>query len=231
MNDFRNYESHNIKFYKSLEDDDINFIKKYIDNPKVFLEFGSYDAGDAVFLRNNFKNTKIYSIEACPIRYNIIKNIENLFDLNVFNYAVCDSDGFIDFYQVEDPNVFDNEKQYGSSGSINKKTNTYKDTYKHLKELNPITVACTRIDTFCKNNKITNIDYMHVDTEGAELKVIFGFGDIRPKLLRLEIFYGKEYYGESAYDKLEIDNLLNNMNYTKIKETQSDELWIYSKII
>ena len=231
MGDYRNYESNGIKFYKSLNTTDIDIIKKYVINPKIILEFGSYDAGDSVFLKNNFPNSIIYSIEACPERYSVIKKIEKLFNLNVFNYAVCDVDGVIEFYQVQDPNVMDHNKKYGSSGSINKKTNFYKETFDHVKELNSISIPSIRIDTFCKNNKITNIDYMHIDTEGAELKVLSGFGNIRPKLLRLENCYGKKYYGEFAYEEPELNSILTNMNYKKIEEgfTGSDGLYVYDK--
>jgi len=231
MHDYRNYELNKIKFYKSLNIDDINIIKKYVTDPKIFIEFGSYDAGDAVFLKNNFTNTTIYSIEACPERYSIIKKIEKLFNLNIFNYAVCDIDGFINFNQVYDPNVMDHNKKYGSSGSINKKTNFYKNNYNHLQELNSISVPSIRIDTFCKNNKINNIDYIHIDTEGAELKVLSGFGQIRPKLLRLEICYGKKYYGEFAYEQSELNDMLISMNYTEIKQefNKSDGFYVYNK--
>jgi FkbM family methyltransferase len=229
MVDYRNYESNGVKFYKSLDIKDIKIIKKYTPNPKVFIEFGSYDAGDGVFLKKNFPDTKVYSIEACPERYSVIKKIEKLFDLNVFNYSVYDNDGVIDFYQVQDPNVMDHDKKYGSSGSINKKTNFYKKTYDHIEELNSISVPSIRIDTFCKNNKIDSIDYMHIDTEGAEFKVLSGFGIIRPKILRLENCYGKKYYGEFAYEENELVNILSSMNYKKIEEgsTESDVLYVY----
>ena len=72
---------------------------------------------------------------------------------------------------------------------------------------------------------------MHIDTEGAELKVLSGFGIIRPKILRLENCYGKKYYGEFAYEENELVNILNSMNYKKIEEgsTGSDALYVYGE--
>jgi FkbM family methyltransferase len=230
MGDFRNYEINNLKLYKSLEAKDIKILSKYIGEVNTIIEFGSYDAGDGCYLKSNFPNANVYSIEACPERFSTIKKIENICGIKSFNYAVCDYDGFINFYQVFDENVLDHPKKYGSSGSINKKTNFYKTTFDHVKENTPISVPCITIQTFCKNNKISSVDYMHIDTEGAELKVLSGFGNIRPKILRLENCYGKKYYGEDAYDAPELDIFLSNMNYTELKEgtTGDSGLYIYN---
>jgi FkbM family methyltransferase len=231
MIDFRNYKIQNFKLYKSLEDKDINIIKKYIPKPKNIIEFGSYDGGDGIFLKNNFPNADVFSIEACPDRYLNIKELEKIFKINVFNYAIADYDGIIEFYQVHDENVVDNIKKIGSSGSINKKTNLYKTQFKHLTELSPISVNCITIQTFCNINNIKEIDYMHIDTEGAEHKVLLGFANIRPKIIRLENCYDKNYYGENAYSITELNKLLFDMGYSEIIEgkTPDSGLYLYDK--
>lgn len=115
MVEFRNYMVKGHKFYKS--DFNVEWIRKYLKElPKVILEFGSYDGGDGVFYKETFPSSEVFSIEACKERYDLIKPLESAFNIRAFNYAICEYDGFIDFYAVKDPNVMDCKEQFGSSG-------------------------------------------------------------------------------------------------------------------
>lgn len=229
MRDYRNYEVDGVKMYKS--DFNISWIKEHLNRePKVILEFGSYDGGDGVFYKKSFPDAEVYSIEACEERFKVIQKLESKFGIKTFNYAVCDYDGFIDFYQVKDPNVMDHDDKFGSSGSINKRTDLYKQTFTHIDEQAPVKTPCIRIDTFCKENGIGQIDFLHVDVEGAELKVVEGFGDMRPSILWMETYLGKEYYGENAYDTSELDNYLKNIGYEFILRNGADSLYAYKDL-
>tara|TARA_R110002124_G_scaffold238008_1_gene403269 strand:- start:1578 stop:2324 length:747 start_codon:yes stop_codon:yes gene_type:complete len=216
MQDFRNYESQGRKFYKSLSEKDLNIIRKYVPEPKVIMEFGSCDGGDGIYLKNNFPKAEVYSIEACPERFKIVSQLEEPFGLHVSNYAVSDVNGVATFYQSTDQNQMDSDGQYSGQGSLNKKTDLYKNSYPNITELEPISVNTITVKTFCVNNKINHVDYMHIDVEGAELKVISGFGDMRPKLIKVEVVLGKDMYGEFAYDQEELKDTLTDMNYTQV---------------
>ena len=113
--DFRNFQINDLKVYRS--NFDLDWFQKHLKrNPETIIEFGSYDGGDGLFYKNNYPECNIYSIEACPKRFQIVKKLEHEYKINVFNYAVCDIDGHINFYQVHDENVLDSEEKYGSSG-------------------------------------------------------------------------------------------------------------------
>lgn len=229
MGDFRNYEVNGVKLYKS--DFNTEWINKYLgSDPKVIIEFGSYDGGDGVFYKNTFPNSEVYSIEACDERFKVIKPLEDKFNIHVYNYAVCEYDGFIDFYSVKDPNVMDHDEFYGSSGSLNKRTDLYKNTFKHINEQIPKSVPCTRLDTFCKNNNIEHVDFLHVDVEGAEHRVVKGFGDLRPSILWMETYLSKDYYGENAYVTSELHELVLSMGYFIAEQTNTDTLYILKNI-
>ena len=95
------------------------------------------------------------------------EELEKKFGLHTFNYAVCDYDVTIDFFQVKDLNVMDHKGKFGSSGSINKRIDLYKNKFSHIEEQSPVNTPCIRLDTFCKHNNIDHIDFLHVDVEGA----------------------------------------------------------------
>lgn len=228
MSEFRNYQVNGVKLYKS--DFNIEWIDKYLGKiPSVIVEFGSYDGGDGAFYKQTYPESKVFSIEGCEERYNIIKKYEKLLGIDVSNFAVCEYDGFIEFYSVKDPNVMDHKDNYGSSGSINQRTDLYKKKFSHISEQKSKKVPCIRLDTFCKSKNIEHIDFLHVDVEGAEHRVIKGFGDIRPSILWMETYLGKEYYGENAYITSDLHKMVIDMGYEIVENTDTDTLYILKK--
>jgi FkbM family methyltransferase len=228
MGDYRNYEVKGVKMYKSGFNE--TWFNHYLSNPpEVIVEFGSYDCGDGVYYKNLFPNAEVYSIEACPERYNVVKENGSKFGIKTFNYAVTDSIGEVDFYQVKDPNVMDNKDYYGSSGSINQRTDFYKKTFDHVKEQTPIKVPSITLEKFCNDNNIKHIDFLHLDVEGAEQKVVSGFGDIKPELLWLEVYLGKKYYGDGAYETDSLFNELKSIGYELLRTEGADALFRLKK--
>jgi hypothetical protein len=67
---------------------------------------------------------------------------------------------------------------------------------------------------------------MHIDVEGAEHRVMEGLGSLRPSMLWMETYLGKDYYGEYAYDVLELNNLVLSMGYKVAEATGSDTLYV-----
>ena len=197
--------------------------------PKTILEFGSYDGGDGAYYKEKFPESRVVSIEACIERFNTIKEYNDKIGIEIHNYAVCDYNGYIEFYKVKDPNVMDHSDGYGSSGSINQRTDAYKRQFSHIKEQEPIQTKCIRLDSFCIENKIESIDFLHVDVEGAEHKVVKGFGELRPSILWMETHLGKAYYGENAYDVSELDAELFSMGYEIKERLAADTLYVLKK--
>jgi len=206
---------------------DLKWVNKYLGrNPEVIIEFGSYDGGDGVRFKQTYPDADVYSLEGCENRFNIIKNynVEET-GVKLFNYAVSDIDGEIDFYPMTDSN--DKESNvYGGSGSILKATDKYKKTFNHLKHLEPVKVQSIRIDTFCEMHNITNIDILHIDAEGGDLIALKSIGKLRPKLVFLEKGYGKDWYGPKAYSDNEILDFLSPLGYTIKEDTNIDGLYV-----
>lgn len=80
-----------------------------------------------------------------------------------------------------------------------------------------------RIDEYCYLNNIFSIDLAHIDVEGAEMDVIEGMGNIRPKLLYIETqrdFFLNTPSIENIHDRL------LDMGYELILDLISDRLYI-----
>ena len=197
---------------------DIDIIKNACgDNITNILEFGSYDGGDGIRYKYYFPNANVFSIEASPNCFNNIKFLEQ-YDLNVFNYAINDYDGFIDFYETYD---IDN-KNYAPCGSINKDLISFKGSFPEhdLVIKKKFKIECIRIDTFCNKLNIEYIDLIHIDTEGSELNVLNSFGKIRPKLIYIEV-------KSDTHDFTSIiKNKLNELKYVYVSSVGSDQIWV-----
>lgn len=193
-------------------------------DPKVIIEFGSYDGGDGARLKLQYPGARVISIEADPIRHRMIEkmNSELRIGLEVVNCAVSNFDGEAEFYQTIDPN--EKEWKVGGSGSLHRKTQKYKEIYSHLVEVAPIRVQCRTLRTLCDELSTGEIDLLHVDVEGAEMKVIEGMSNLRPKTIFLEKHLGEEMY-EGAYDWEEMKNCLIALGYKFLAETHSDAIF------
>lgn len=225
------YELHEALKLASMQDHEIlhssfnaNWIKECNINPKVILDIGSYDGGDAIRLKHKFPEANVYSFEGDPARINLIEKYIKKFDVNFIPLAVSDHNGESQFYQS-----FVDGQALGQ-GSLLKHTDLYKSIYPHIKqEQDPITVKCISIDSFCKENKIDEVDVAHIDVEGAEWYVLNGMGSIKPKMIFLETIINKGekrgWLGSFSADK-DIHDMLTEMGYSLIKDIISDRLYI-----
>ena len=79
-----------------------------------------------------------------------------------------------------------------------------------------IKIKCNTLNTILDTHKISSIDFLNIDVEGAELNVIKGidFKKYKPKLISIE---NNELF-INDYINSEIFKILSNNNYTYINK-------------
>jgi FkbM family methyltransferase len=210
-----------VYYYKNrmyMRDEEFNlkwfelFLKE---EPKVIFDFGSFDGGDSLYYKLFLPNCDIYSIEAVPELYEKQKHLEQ-YGIKIFNYAIYNKTGEIEFYPF-----FNNEKKCGASGSILKvKESLSKNFGKKIK------VRAITIEDFCYIYNIENIDYMHIDVEGVTREVFEGIGNIRPKMLWIEIHNViSRYYGATTVKQLH-EILIDKLKYELKFKGSSNSLYV-----
>ena len=73
------------------------------------------------------------------------------------------------------------------------------------------TVECDTIDSSLKSLNIDSLDYLKIDTQGAELEILKGLGDYRPLLIKCEVQVYPMYKNVPVWT--ELLNYLSNLNY------------------
>jgi len=158
-------------------------IKKILNSVKIILDIGANVGEISIYLSKMYQNSKIYSIE--PSKRNLLifkKNLDDQFDecsnITIIEKAVCDYNGKIDI-----TSSLNAANTIMINHELNRTLKSYdKKIIDHVEEVDAIT-----LNELCKQNHITEIDFMKVDIEGAEPLLTPSILDLKPRLIFIEI--------------------------------------------
>jgi FkbM family methyltransferase len=160
-------------------------LRRYFSSKDVLTIFdiGACEGEDSIRYARLFPNSRIFSFE--PVPGNFQKMSDNLKNFNVrsvscFREAMSDKEGEAVFYVSSGhPDTMEKNKDwdYGNKSSSLLLPDKLKDTHAWLKFEKQINVKTNTIKNFCLENNIHEIDYIHMDVQGAELKVLQGAGE------------------------------------------------------
>ena len=172
--------------------------------------------GEDIFIRRFFKNTRngFYVDIGCyhPIKgsltYYLFKKGWNGLNIDLSKVS-------IDLFKIARPkdyNVnaaitdFDGDTIYYENGAINQQNSLISNNQKKQ-----IKIKAYKLETLLNNLNITNVDFLNVDVEGNDFKVIsnFNFSKFRPKLISIE----QNIYNSEELLKLDCHKLLTKNNY------------------
>lgn len=171
------------------------------ENP-VILEAGMFYGEDTLLFKKQWPDSTIYGFEAHPKHFkNALKRLGNQKGVFLYKKALFDHVGTITFYC--------SDLQSGASSVLedNKKNveNVFNDPPEQLSYLDkPVEVECTTIDHWAGERNISKIDYIWLDTEGAELYILQNALSILPsvKVLSLEANFQEFRKGMTKFQDL-----------------------------
>jgi FkbM family methyltransferase len=139
---------------------------------KVFFDVGANNGFTSVPVAMNNKEFSVYAFEPTP---EMIEQIESKI-IGLDNYflttkAVSNYEGKATFRVA-------GHADWGCSSLLefSEKSKTEWPGRTDFDVTNEIEVDVIRLDKFIEENKITKIDYLHIDTQGSDLKVLEGLG-------------------------------------------------------
>ena len=156
------------RYYKYFEPDyelnNINFLNNYLKPGMVVIDVGAHIGLLSSIIAQKVGNAgKVYAFEPTPSTFGLLQKtiaINNQTDVIVpIRKAVSDKSGATTFY------ITDRPAQNSNSLSDYKRGNS---------EEYGIDVELVSIDDFIETNKLSRIDLLKIDAEGAELSVLKG---------------------------------------------------------
>ena len=203
--------------------------------PKVIFDIGACEGEDSIRYSFLFKTATIYSFEPLPDNYNKCLNNFAKFTNNrirSFQLALSSSDGSAKFY-VSSGNpdgVIQSDWDYGNKSSSLYPPDTSYKQFEWLKFEKQIEVKTQTISSFCLDQSIQKIDFIHMDVQGAELDVLKGIGSILNTItaIWLEVENISMYEGQPL--KNDIEEFMKRSKFVKIVDTalgdSGDQLYI-----
>ena len=190
------------------------------DDP-VIVEIGSHYGEDTMRFLETFKDLKIYCFEPDPRNIMIFKKHVNNKKIELFEYALSDREGTMDFYLSHDnkidsvPEKYDwisledySKKRLSNSGSSSLKKG-------YSKNFQKIQVRTRRFDNWTVENYNGPIDLVWMDVQGAERDVLNGMGSTIKNIKFIWMEYGEKFY-QDAMDRQESITLMDSLGFIEV---------------
>lgn len=234
MMDLVSYLSEPLPFDKEID--------KYIHDNKslVILEVGACEGEDTIKIRRKFPKALYHAFEPLPANIQQLnKNLKKykISGVQVHQLALSDQDDVAEFYVSSGhPDDLPKTKDwdYGNKSSSLLPPEKLK-SHTWLRFDGRIMVETKRLDSFCRDKNIINIDFIYMDVQGAELMVLEGAGKLLKniKVIWLEA-EAVELYKNQPLNK-DVENFMQDKGFIKIIDTvtdiSGDQLYINTEMV
>jgi FkbM family methyltransferase len=188
---------------------------------KCILDVGSWHLKQSMEFLNAFPDAQVHAFEPAPDNFNLCKNTHMYMDpqnrdrLKVYNVALGDVNGTIDFYVIDDTK---GDSNAGAASKFKFKPGMNGSFYNQNWIQKQVTVSQYRLDDFVPKYINMPVDILWIDVQGAEL---FAFKGAERTLKDTKMIFtevGLEAYYEGQSLKPQIDEYLNSLGFEEIKE-------------
>lgn len=206
-----------------------DLLKLFKKNDKLtILDIGGCEGEESIRYSRIFPFSSIYIFEPLPKNQKLVA--ENLIKYKVENvtlvpFAVSDEEGISQFYissghPENQPKDLDWDFGNKSSSLLSPENNPHKWlNFNDTIEVNTITLSA-----FLINNRINSIDFVHMDVQGAELKVLMGAKEYIKKIkaIWLEVADVELYKNQPL--RMDIENFMNLNGFYLVKSEIEGEV-------
>ncbi len=185
-------------------------IKKYLGKDKIIsLDVGAQDG----FNTDNFFPSRYNNFFKCVFIEPIKSEAEKIIDKNdVISKGL--------WSEISTKKLYVMDNRLGSSSMFfpdEKKFDIHKiekKEFEKFKVTRSLDVECDTISNLLNDLNIENLDFLKIDTQGAEFDILKGIGEYKPLLIKLEAHTFSMYKNVPSWDKL--ISFLYDRNYVVI---------------
>jgi len=191
----------------------------------VIFDIGACEGEDSIRYAREFPNARIYAFEPLPSNMSTLHRQVAAYgatQVEAFPIALSDERGTATFHVSSGspenlPSTADWE--YGNKSSSLLPPGELREHYPWLRFEQSIEVATDTLASFCAERGIERIDFIHMDVQGAELKVLQGAGDLlrRVRAIWLEVERVPLYAGQPLAEQIQGFMIANG--FIKLKDT------------
>jgi len=217
---------------KFILDDELQLQEKLLselfkreENITIF-DIGACEGESSVRYSRQFPNARVCCFEPIPSNFKLIQHNITEFEaskVQAFEICLSDKDGEAEFHvssgKPDEFNGKDVDWEFGNKSSSLLPPDKLLATNKWLEFKNEIKVSTIKLDTFLSREKIDQIDFAHMDVQGAELMVLRGAGKKINviKNIWLEVESIPLYEGQPV--KKDVESFMSNLGYVKLIDT------------
>ena len=206
------------------------------DSPKVIFDIGACEGLDSILYSKGFPESVVYCFEPIPSNFDrITENLKSQQPGKIlpFQLALSDSEGVATFHvsSGHPPDVEKSENwDYGNKSSSLLPPDEHKGLFPHIEFNEAIEVKTTTLEKFCAEANIAEIDFAHLDVQGAELRVLSGAGSFIEKIksIWLEVSNVSLYKNQPL--KNDIANFFAKAGFhlaaDEVDKLYGDQLWL-----
>lgn len=210
------------------------------DEKIVIFDIGACEGESSIRYARLFPKASIYTFEPLPSNFELVKKNIAQYKVNTIQpipLCLSNTTGETTFYvsSGQPENASDENWDYGNKSSSLLAPAKTKEVHTWLKFEEAITVQTYTLKQFCTEHKIANIDFIHMDVQGAELMVLQGAQDFiqHINMIWLEVEAVELYKGQPL--KNEVENFMTNHGFIKLEDTvyttAGDQFWAKKEYI
>ena len=160
----------------------------------TIFDVGAHVGQSASYYKSIFKNSNIYSFEPFQNSFEMLKRL-NLTNFKPYNLGLSDEKGVESF----------NSNKGSPTNSLLSLSLSAKETWgdnEGLSQVERVECEFTTLDDFCDENNVEFIDFLKIDVQGAEFRVLKGahraLSKKRIGVIQLEVTLVETYKGQKT---------------------------------
>ncbi len=211
------------------------------DDVRVVFDVGACEGEDSIRYSRLFPKAVVYAVEPLPQNLPLIEaNLKRhpTGRIHVLTLALADARGTSRFYvssgQPEGALASD-DWDYGNKSSSLLPPARHVQIHPWVHFEDAIEVAADTLSNVCRERSVTEIDLVHLDVQGAELKVLEGAGPLidRIKVIWLEVEAIALYEGQPL--KADVERFMFHHSFRKLVDrvdaVSGDQLWVNEALV
>lgn len=188
------------------------------------IDVGGWNFSDSITIKRSLPHAQVVCFEPDDTNLRSFGANAIRHGVHVVPLAVSDENSEAVFF----PSVSWKGRPWSASGSLLKpvvKAGTEEGVHHEslMYDLKGYEVKTIRLDTYCELNRLEPIDYLRIDVQGGEFKVIRGLGNVRPALIFAETCEFQTY--ETGMTLERFDQMMESLGYQIVKRFRDDTLY------